>query len=111
MSVCNKDCFNCQSPDCVYDGRRQSNKKYASAYYLANAERIRAKNAAYRARNMDDPQIQAGAARLREWRIGKGYSQAALARAVGLAASTICLAEVGKMPIPKAVREMMGGMA
>ena len=74
MAICNKDCFNCQYPDCVLDEldaedyressqrdmalkeRTDKQRKVAAqkkAYYEANRDKVAAQRKAYREANRD----------------------------------------------------------
>ena len=45
---CNKDCFHCKFPDCIWDGHDHESQR---AYREANKEKIAAQQRAYREAN------------------------------------------------------------
>lgn len=115
--TCNRDCFNCQYPDCIcddmtYEDWREDLEEYIAPKTAAQ-KRIADYQAKYRAENkeriarkarrrelenrLDEHNVALGLA-LRQARKDKDLTQGALAALVGLGASSICKYERGRMP-------------
>ena len=115
--TCDRDCFNCQYPDCIcddmtYEDWREDLEEYIAPktaaqkriaankakYYAENKERIARKARRNELKHRLDEHNAALGLALRQARKDKGLTQGALAALAGLDASSICKYERGRIP-------------
>ena len=115
--TCDRDCFNCQYPDCIcddmtYEDWREDLEEYIAPktaaqrriaankakYYAENKERINRRTSRNELKHRLDEHNAALGLALRQARKDKGLTQGALAALVGLDASSICKYERGRIP-------------